>query len=268
MRRTLLTPVFIGLLTATAAQCQLVDEYNPPRSTCCLPSAVKTLADQLQDWNQLGRYHAANVELRKQPADPRRVVFMGDSITDIWRLADYFPDMPYVNRGISGQTTPQMLVRMYPDVVDLKPAAMVILAGTNDIARNTGPETAEMIAENLMAMTDIAQRNGIKVVLCSVMPISDYPFLSQQSAQGGRGAAGAPGAPGGGFQNPVLLAGVLYSCMKYWWAVLLPSCSLQIHSGHVARPSCSQMSGHCASVTESPYHMWDSSCTRVASLGM
>jgi lysophospholipase L1-like esterase len=198
MRRTLLTLVCIGLLTATAAQCQLVDEYNPPRSTCCLPNAVKTLADQLQDWNQLGRYHAANVELRKQPADPGRVVFMGDSITDGWRLADYFPDKPYVNRGISGQTTPQMLVRMYPDVVDLKPAAMVVLAGTNDIARNTGPETAEMIAENLMAMTDIAQRNGIKVVLCSVMPVSDYPFLTQQSAQGGRGAAGAPGAPGGG----------------------------------------------------------------------
>jgi lysophospholipase L1-like esterase len=107
----------------------------------------------------------------------------------MWRLAEYFPDMPYVNRGISGQTTPQMLVRMYPDVVDLKPAAVVILAGTNDIARNTGPETAEMIAENLMAMTDIAQRNGIKVVLCSVMPVSDYPFLSQQSAAG---------APGGG----------------------------------------------------------------------
>jgi lysophospholipase L1-like esterase len=195
MRRTTLPFVLAGLLTATVAQCQLVDEYNPPRSTCCLPNAVKTLADQIQDWDQLGRYHAANVDLKTQPADPKRVVFMGDSITDGWRLAEYFPDKPYVNRGISGQTTPQMVVRMYPDVVDLKPAAVVILAGTNDIARNTGPETAEMIEDNFMAMTDIAQRNGIKVVLCSVMPVSDYPFLAQQqqgAPQGGRGG------PGGG----------------------------------------------------------------------
>src|ERR1039458_5343291 len=129
------------------------------------------------------------MDLKTQQADPKRVVFMGDSITDGWRLAEYFPDKPYVNRGISGQTTPQMVVRMYPDVVDLQPAAVVILAGTNDIARNTGPETAEMVEDNLMAMTDLAQRNGIKVVLCSIIPVSDYPFLApqQQSAQAGRG---------------------------------------------------------------------------------
>jgi lysophospholipase L1-like esterase len=197
MRRTLFPLVITGLLAATAAQCQLVDEYNPPRSNCCLPGTAKTLADQLQDWDQLGRYHAANVDLKKQAADPKRVVFMGDSITDGWRLTDYFPDKPYVNRGISGQTTPQMVVRMYPDVVDLKPAAVVILAGTNDIARNTGPETAEIIEDNFMAMTDIARSNGIKVVLCSVMPVSDYPFLAQQTAQAGRGGAAA-GGPGGG----------------------------------------------------------------------
>ena len=195
MRRNLLPLVFAGLLTATVAQCQLVDEYNPPRSNCCLPNSAKTLADQLQDWDQIGRYHAANVELRKQAADPKRVVFMGDSITDFWRLTDSFPDKPYVNRGIGGQTTSQMVVRMYPDVVDLKPAAVVILAGTNDIARNTGPETAEMVEDNLMAMTDLAQRNGIKVVLCSIIPVSDYPFLASQqpSAQAGRGGPGAGG---------------------------------------------------------------------------
>ena len=195
MRRTLLPFLCAGLLTATVAQCQLVDEYNPPRSNCCLPGTAKTLADQLQDWDQLGRYHAANVELKKQPADPKRVVFMGDSITDGWRLTDYFPDKPYVNRGISGQTTPQMVVRMYPDVVDLKPAAVVILAGTNDIARNTGAETVEIVEDNFMAMTAIAQRNGIKVVLCSIMPVSDYPFLAQQQqgAQAGRGGPGGRG---------------------------------------------------------------------------
>lgn len=124
---------------------------------------------------------------------------MGDSITDSWRLADYFPGKPYVNRGISGQTTPQMLVRMYPDVIDLKPAALVILGGTNDLARNTGPETAEMIQENVMAMTELAQAHGIKVILCSVTPISDYPFQqSQQAAQNQPADRGGAGAPGGG----------------------------------------------------------------------
>src|SRR5262249_10697520 len=110
------------------------------------------------------------------------VVFLGDSITDTWKLATQFPGKPYVNRGISGQTTPQMLVRMYPDVIDLKPAALVILAGTNDIARNTGPPTLTMIDENIQHMTELAQAHGIKVVLCSVTPISDYE-RTPQSAQ-------------------------------------------------------------------------------------
>ena len=191
--RRLLLPLVLGLLTGSAAQCQLVEPFNAPRSNCCLVNTAKTLSDQLQDWDQIGRYHDADVELKKQPADPKRVVFMGDSITDGWHLDEYFPGKPYVNRGISGQVTAQMLVRMYPDVVELKPAAMVILAGTNDIARNNGPETAEMIEDNLMAMADIAQKNGIKVVYCSIMPVSDYPYLQQQQqaaqpgAQAGRG---------------------------------------------------------------------------------
>ncbi len=117
---------------------------------------------------------------------------MGDSITDFWRLDQSFPGKPYVNRGIGGQTTPQMLVRMYPDVIDLKPAAMIVLAGTNDIARNTGPMTAELIEENIMAITELAQHHGIKVILCSVLPVSDYPFLKQQSG-GGAPAAAGPG---------------------------------------------------------------------------
>jgi lysophospholipase L1-like esterase len=172
--RTLFPLVFVGFLGAAGARGQLVDDFNPPRGNCCLPGTAQTLANQLQDWNQLGRYHAANETLKKQPADPKRVVFMGDSITDIWKLADQFPGKPYVDRGISGQTTPQMLVRMYPDVIDLKPAAVAILAGTNDIAHNTGPETLTMIEENIEAMTDLAQTHGIQVILCSVTPISDY----------------------------------------------------------------------------------------------
>jgi lysophospholipase L1-like esterase len=151
-----------------------VEDYNPPRAACCLAATAQTLANQLLDWNQLGRYHTDNEKLKAQPAEPGRVVFMGDSITDGWRLAQYFPGKPYVNRGISGQTTPQMLTRMFEDVINLKPAALMIFAGTNDIARNTGPETIEMVEENFQAMTELAQLHGIKVVLCALTPVSDY----------------------------------------------------------------------------------------------
>src|SRR5678815_4031483 len=183
-----------AVLIGSSAHGQLSDDFSPPRANCCLINTARGLADQLQDWNQLGRYHQANEELKKRPADPKRVVFMGDSITDFWKLDEQFPGQPYVNRGIGGQTTPQMLVRMYPDVINLKPAAMVVLAGTNDIARNTGPATAEIVEQNIMAMTELAQHHGIKVVLCAVLPVSDYPFLAQQS---GRGPQPAPGAGAG-----------------------------------------------------------------------
>jgi len=192
-----LLPMAAALLVAQIAPAQLVDEFNAPPANCCLASTAKALADQLQDWNQLGRYYAANRDLKTQPVDPKRVVFMGDSITDGWRLEEYFPGKPYVNRGISGQVTAQMLVRMYPDVIDLKPAAMVVLAGTNDVARNNGPATAEMIQENVMAMTELAQRHGIKVFLCSILPVSDYPYLAQQAGRGAQPAV-APGGRGGG----------------------------------------------------------------------
>ena len=178
---TLLIPLL--LLMPAAARCQLVEDYNPPKANCCLAGFAHSLADQLQDWNQLGRYHQDNERLKALPAEPRRVVFLGDSITDGWNLAQSFPDKPYVNRGISGQTTPQMLVRMYPDVIDLKPAALIILAGTNDISRNTGPETLTMIEENFQAMTELAQAHGIKVILCSVMPVSDYTKNKQTVAR-------------------------------------------------------------------------------------
>jgi lysophospholipase L1-like esterase len=158
---------------------QLVEEFTPSRGACCLPAAAQNLANQLLDWNQLGRYYADNQKLKAMPPEPRRVVFLGDSITDGWRLAQYFPGKPYVNRGISGQTTPQMLVRMFPDVIDLKPAAVIILAATNDIARNTGPTTLTMIEENFQAITELAQAHSIKVIFCSVTPISDYTQRKQ-----------------------------------------------------------------------------------------
>lgn len=179
MRTNTSTLLFAALLLPTAARCQLVEDYKPPAGQCCLPSAAQRLADQLQDWNQLGRYHADNERLKAQPAEPRRVVFLGDSITDLWKLAEFFPDRPYVNRGISGQTTSQMLVRMFPDVIDLKPAAVIVLAGTNDISANTGPETPTMVEENLQAIVELAQVHGIKVILCSLTPVSDYTARKQ-----------------------------------------------------------------------------------------
>ena len=163
---------FFGLCANLRAQ--LVQDFNPPKADCCLVSRAERLAGELQDWNQLGRYHQDDLRLEAQPRVPGRVVFLGDSITDIWKLDKFFPGKPYVNRGISGQTTPQMLVRMYPDVIDLDPDAVILLAGTNDIARNTGPETAKMIEENYRAITELAQMHHIKVILCSLTPVSDY----------------------------------------------------------------------------------------------
>ena len=171
--------LFLALSLFTAARCQLVEDFQPPRANCCLQSAAQNLADQLQDWNQLGRYNADNETLTAQGPVAGRVVFLGDSITDGWRLPNYFPGKPYVNRGISGQTTPQMLARFYRDVVNLQPAAVIILAGTNDIARNTGPETAAMIQDNFRAMTELAQVHKIRVILCALTPVSDYARTPQ-----------------------------------------------------------------------------------------
>jgi lysophospholipase L1-like esterase len=131
---------------------------------------------QMMDWAQLGRYRAADAAL---PAEEKgRVVFYGDSITDAWEYngGSFFPGKPYVNRGISGQTTPQMVVRFWQDVVDLHPEAVVILAGTNDIAGNTGPSTPEMIEDNFKSMAEIAKANGIRVILASVTPVAKYPW--------------------------------------------------------------------------------------------
>ena len=168
-----------ALLVPAGAVGQLVEQFAPPRANCCLPATAKSLADQLQDWNQLGRYYADNQRLQQLPPDLGRVVFLGDSITDGWKLDRYFPGKPYVNRGISGQTTPQMLVRVFPDVVALKPAALIVFAGTNDIAGNTGPSTIAMIEDNLQAITELAQAHVIKVILCSVTPVSDYTARRQ-----------------------------------------------------------------------------------------
>src|SRR4051812_9986240 len=130
----------------------------------------------LQDWANLGRYRHENSLVPSPGGSEDRVVFMGDSITDGWGRSHgvFFPGKPYINRGISGQTTPQMLIRFRPDVIALKPKVVVILAGTNDIAGNTGPETLEEIEGNLESMAQLAKVNNISVVLSSVMPVCDY----------------------------------------------------------------------------------------------
>src|SRR3954469_25581656 len=131
-----------------------------------------------EDWPNLAKYRDANAKLASPAKGENRVVFYGNSITEGWEksFTTQFPGKPYIGRGISGQTTPQMLVRFRQDVVALKPKVVVILAGTNDIAGNTGPSTIEMIQDNLASMTEIAQANGIRVVLCSVLPVFDYPW--------------------------------------------------------------------------------------------
>ncbi len=139
----------------------------------------QTPDDRLRtDWAYLQRYQAENASLGPPRSGENRVVFMGNSITEGW--AKHFPTMfaakPYINRGIGGQTTPQMLVRFRQDVIALKPAVVVILAGTNDIAGNTGPSTIEMIEDNLASMAELARANGIAVVLSSVLPVFDYPW--------------------------------------------------------------------------------------------
>jgi lysophospholipase L1-like esterase len=131
-----------------------------------------------QDWPNLKQFQEANAKLDVPAADEDRVVFMGNSITIGWlnNRPEFFEGKPYVNRGISGQTTPQMLVRFREDVVDLEPKVVVTLAGTNDIAGNTGPSTLEMIMNNIKSMAEIADANGIKVVLSSTLPVYDYPW--------------------------------------------------------------------------------------------
>lgn len=131
-----------------------------------------------QDWANLHQYAQMNAELPPPAPGENRVVFMGNSITELWApfFKEFFPGKPYIGRGISGQTTPQMLIRFRQDVVALQPKVVVILAGTNDIAGNTGPSTLEMIEDNLASMAEIARANHIRVVLASVLPVWDYPW--------------------------------------------------------------------------------------------
>lgn len=129
-----------------------------------------------QDWPNLARYQEANSKI---VPGSKSVIFMGNSITEGWvnMMPEFFNENNYLGRGISGQTTPQMLLRLRQDVISLQPKAVVILAGTNDIAGNTGPMTLEQIMDNLKGMAELAEANNIKVILCSVLPAYEYPWV-------------------------------------------------------------------------------------------
>jgi lysophospholipase L1-like esterase len=174
------TVIVAAILTITSASGVFAQSTAPsPSAAECaeMKSRLERAENRLKDWPALERYRNENLRLSPAEKNEHRVVFMGDSITDSWdnqNNGGFFPGKPYVNRGISGQTTPQMLLRFRRDVIELKPKVVVILAGTNDIAGNTGPTTLEAIADNLTSMAELARLHGIRVVFSSVMPVSDY----------------------------------------------------------------------------------------------
>ena len=182
MKRTMMRGLLVcclvgGAMFAGAQEPGTKPETLAPPAAAPAAEAPKPAPyDAKNDWAYLARFKEADVQLGLPAAGEDRVVFMGDSITQGWHLEDSFPGKPYVNRGISGQTTPQMALRFRQDVIRLKPKVVVILAGINDIAGNTGPMTLEQTEDNLQLMAELSVANGIKVVLCSVLPAYDFPW--------------------------------------------------------------------------------------------
>ena len=176
-------------LTVLCGVMACAQNSTPPKPlTVTLPSTGFAGLDQYRasrisvytdDFGQLARYRDANAALKPPVAGENRVIFFGDSITDIWNLPESFPGKPYVNRGIGGQTTSQMLVRYRQDVIDLRPKVVVILAGTNDIAGNSGPIANEDIEANYASMAELARVHNIRVIFSSVLPVSNYTPRSQ-----------------------------------------------------------------------------------------
>jgi lysophospholipase L1-like esterase len=190
---------FLLALAVTFATCAPAQQSTQPapQAPPPIPSTgfagldqyrARRIAVFFDDFGQLGRYRDANAKLALSAPNENRVVFFGDSITDIWHLDEYFPGKPYVNRGIGGQTTPQMLVRFRQDVIDLHPKAVLILAGTNDIAGNTGPMRLEDIEADYASLAELARAHEIRVIYASVLPIHNYTekskdFFAQRSPE-------------------------------------------------------------------------------------
>src|SRR6266481_6570373 len=171
---SLAAPFFLPALS----QAQATPDATPlSKQVASLEERLAPDEKSLLDWPHLNRYRDANAALRPLAKEEARVVFMGDSITDMWvqpRFGEFFPGKPYIGRGISGQTTPQMLLRFRTDVIALQPKVVVILAGTNDLAGNTGPIALQETEGNLASMAELARANGIRAVLSSVLPVSNY----------------------------------------------------------------------------------------------
>jgi len=175
MKRNLLSVCALFIVLAAAAFAQQTPPAIPTTGFAGLDQyRASRIAVFTDDFGQLARYREADAQLGAPKPRENRVVFFGDSITDIWKLEDYFPGKPYVNRGIGGQTTPQMLVRYRQDVINLEPKVVVILAGTNDIAGNTGPMRNEDIEVNFASFAELARVHGIHVVYSSILPVHNY----------------------------------------------------------------------------------------------
>ena len=178
MRPLLLSAVLLSPFLFAPLHAQQKTAPAPPLPEPPVAERMHRMEQTLQDWPNLARYREANEQLSAPTPGEQRVVFLGDSITDGWGHphGQFFPGKPYINRGISGQTTPQMLDRFQQDVIRLRPAAVVILAGINDIAGNTGPESLEQIEDNFRSMATLAQAAHIHVILASVLPASYFPW--------------------------------------------------------------------------------------------
>jgi lysophospholipase L1-like esterase len=171
----------LALLLLPPAFAQMPPAAQPPLPT---PPPLAAVARMINDYGNTHRYAEEDEKTAPPAPGEQRVVFMGDSITDNWRqrIAPFFPGKPYLNRGISGQVTAQMLLRFYPDVIALKPAAVLILAGTNDIGGNIGPVPLETTENNLASMAEMARGNNIKVIIASLTPVCDCYEKTPQTA--------------------------------------------------------------------------------------
>ena len=179
-------PIVLLAVAALAQQpAQPTPQTAPPIPSTGFPGLDQYRASRLaiytDDFGELKRYREANAPLAQPTAEENRVVFVGDSITDYWKLADYFPGKPYLNRGIDGQTTPQMLVRFRQDVIDLHPQVLVVLAGTNDVAGVTGRTRDEEIEANYASMAELARAHNIRVVFSSLLPVYNYTEDAKES---------------------------------------------------------------------------------------
>jgi lysophospholipase L1-like esterase len=179
--RTILQPLFAILLSLPV----LAQDLGPSIPSTGFAGLDQYRASRISiytdDFGQLARYREANAALAPPAAGEKRVVFLGDSITDYWRLSDYFSGKPYINRGIDGQTTPEMLVRFRQDVIDLHPKLVIMLAGTNDIAGVTGPTLNEDIEANYASMAELARAHRIQIVFASILPVHNYTHNAAES---------------------------------------------------------------------------------------